>query len=133
MTSTGLALAFAGMSIFVGCDSPPRPYNSTNVNSGAASPVRSGIPVAHAGSSVLERDAVGDVLDGDYRKPRQKLPGIDLASVKIESSGSDMTVTFTATSDFPYSLGADQSAVWHINACTPDGNHCCWFGAKVMG
>lgn len=79
------------------------------------------------------QDAAGDVRDGNYQRPRQTLPGVDLTSIRIESAGPSLLVTFTSSDDFPSSVAAGQSAVWTITACTPDGGQCCICGAKVVG
>lgn len=117
----------------IGCGSPQSNSNSIN-NNGASSPTLPA-PISSSptvtGSSTQE-DAVGDVRDGNYRKPKQKLSGIDLVSVKIESAGADLKVTFTANTDFPGSRPPNQSAIWDISACTPDRNRCCTFGSKVV-
>jgi hypothetical protein len=114
-----------------GCSSPQDGSAlSANMNSAATVPTQTNAAVI-TGSSFQE-DAIGDVLDGNYRKPTQKLPGIDIRSIQIESVGPDLKVVFTSNSDFPTTMPPDQSAVWHINACTPDGNRCCLFGAKVV-
>ncbi len=76
---------------------------------------------------------IRDQFAAHDRKPRQKLPGIDLTGVKVESDGSNIKVTFAANSNFPVSMSSDQSAVWHVHACAPDGNQCCFFGAKSIG
>jgi hypothetical protein len=116
----------------IGCSSPASNSNVQTRNDAPTSSTPTSQPSSITGNSSFE-DGAGDVLDGNYRKPRQKLPGIDLANVSIEALGSDLRVTFAARSDFPDSLANDHSAVWHISACTPDGKRCCLFGAKAVG
>ncbi|MCA1627999.1 MAG: hypothetical protein LC742_08555 [Acidobacteria bacterium] len=125
-----LLIILISVSSLVGCGSLTTTSNTQPSNNSAVSV--SNTPVSGTGSSSQD-DATGDVRDGNYQKPNQKLPGIDLAATRIESIGSDLKVTFTATNDFQVSIPSDQSAVWHVNACTPDGNRCCILGAKVVG
>ena len=104
--------------------------NSSNKSAEAASTAKSNsTPIK--GRSV-EKDISGDVRDGDYRKPRQEIPGIDLVNVELVSVESDLQVTFRSSSFMPKSAPNDEGGVWHVTACTPDGNQCCFFGAKVL-
>ena len=130
--TTGALLFYSLVS--AGCVSPSLNRNSQRANpvSAPASPAPTSNPSGITGSSFQE-DAAGDVRDGNHRKPGQKLPGIDLTRVRVESVESDLKVTFTSDSDFPAGLPADQSAIWQVTACTPDGSRCCMFGAKVIG
>lgn len=130
-TEVSLLLIILGsVSGFVGCSLPTGTGNARSSNNSA--PPASNTPAPITGSSA-QQDATGDVRDGNNQKPSQKLPGIDLTSTRIESAGSGLQITFTATNDFQATIPSDQSAVWHVNACTPDGNRCCILGAKVVG
>jgi hypothetical protein len=130
---TAVALLFyAGVS--VGCVSPSLDRNAQGANqaSASASPTSTPSPSRITGSS-FQDDAAGDVRDGNHRKPSQKLPGIDLTRVRIDAVGPNLNVTFTSASDFPAGLPPDQTAVWEVTACTPDGGRCCMFGVKAIG
>lgn len=83
--------------------------------------------------SAFQVDATGDVFDDDGRKARELLPGVDLVAAKIEARGSDLAITLTASNDFPSTGPPGQAAVWHFYACTPDGENCCFLGARLEG
>ena len=125
-------LIYAGTS--TGCFSPSPDRNSPTANPATtqASRASTSNPAKITGSSFQE-DAAGDVRDGNHRKPSQKLPGIDLTRVSIEAVESDLKITYTSGSDFPVSAPSDESAVWEVTACTPDGSRCCMLGAKIIG
>jgi hypothetical protein len=110
------ALLFCAL-VPAGCVSPSLNHNSQRANpaSAPASPTPTSNPSRITGSS-FQGDAAGDVRDGNHRKPGQKLPGIDLTRVRVESVESDLKVTFTSDSNFPAGLLPDQSAVWEVTA-----------------
>lgn len=103
-----------------------------NTNSAPSKPAASSHPARLTGSS-FQSDPSGDVRDGNDVKSKQMLPGADLTNVKLEAVDSGLSITFTASSEFPQSGAGNQSAIWSINACTPDGNRCLSISAKVVG
>lgn len=127
--SAGLVIAL----FLTGCSSSSMISTDSKNASGSVSSLADSSPSTTIRGEVFQEDASGDVVDGNYKKPRNSLPGVDLIGVRLEATGSDLRVTFTSKDNFPDRLAADQSAVWHITACTPDGKQCCLFGAKLVG
>lgn len=126
-----ILLSLGCMSNLIGCAPPPAATDNTQPNSNSPATV-SPAPAAIIGSSSQE-DAIDDVRNGNYQKPQQELPGIDLTATTIESVGVNLKVTFKSSSSFPATIPVAQSAVWTITACTPSGDQCLICGAKVIG
>lgn len=112
---------FVFVCIVCGCNSVQRNSNILNTQTPQ--------PVSRISS---ETDHVGDVDNGNKRKLREKLPGIDLTNARIESFDLGYKLTLTASSDFPITMPTDEAAVWQATLCAPNGDRCCLVGAKIV-